>query len=167
MIQLRARLDYYRMVLKIHHGGDSEILNYDYKRDNENTFEDEFTSDGVDNKDQEEKDSIEELVLMLNESEKKSAVNDEDQLIDENLTHLNRTDAEAVKRIIKNHLEVIATSFEDARPSTVSVTHRFELTSDNLIYQKARRMSPSHHGVVRKEIDRMLSAGIIVPVESS
>ncbi len=27
MIQLRARLDYYRMVLKIHYGGDSEILN--------------------------------------------------------------------------------------------------------------------------------------------
>ena len=48
MIQLRARLDYYRMVLKIHHGGDSEILNYDYKGDNENTFEDEFKSDGVD-----------------------------------------------------------------------------------------------------------------------
>ncbi len=31
MIQLRARLDYYRMVLKIHYGGDSEILYYEYE----------------------------------------------------------------------------------------------------------------------------------------
>ncbi len=43
MIQLRARPDYYRMVLKVHCGGDSEILNYEYERDSGNNFEDEFT----------------------------------------------------------------------------------------------------------------------------
>ncbi len=41
----------------------------------------------------------------------------------------------------------------------------FELTSDNSIYQKERRISSSHNEIVRKEIDSMLSAGIITPVE--
>ena len=53
------------------------------------------------------------------------------------------------------------------RPSTVSVTHRFELTSENPIYQKARRMSPSHNEIVRKEIARILAAEIDTPAESS
>ncbi len=48
----------------------------------------------------------------------------------------------------------------------MSVTHRFELTSENPIYLKARRMSPSHNDIVHKEIDRMFAAGIITPVES-
>ncbi len=69
------------MVLKIHYGGDSEILNYEYEREIGNNSEYEFTSDGVDDEDQEE-NSIEDMVLMLNESEKKPTVNDEDQLID-------------------------------------------------------------------------------------
>ncbi len=48
MIQLRTRPDYYRMVLKIHYGGDSEIFNYEYERDNGDTSEDKFTSDSAD-----------------------------------------------------------------------------------------------------------------------
>ena len=44
MIQLRVRPNYYRMVLKIHYGGDSEKLNYEYERDNGITSKDEFTS---------------------------------------------------------------------------------------------------------------------------
>ncbi len=58
---------------------------------------------------------------MLSESEKKHALNDKDQLIDVKLSHVKNTDAEMVKVIIKNHREVIATSFEDGRPSKVSV----------------------------------------------
>ena len=47
-----------------------------------------------------------------------------------------------------------------------SLTHCFELTSENPIYQKARSMSPSHNEIVRKEIDCMLLVGILIPVES-
>ncbi len=75
-------------------------------------------------------------------------------------------DAEAVKKILRDYPEVIANSFEDVRPSRVSVMHRFELTSENPMYQKARRMSPPHNEIIRKEIDRMLAAGIITPLES-
>ncbi len=39
VITLRARLDYYRMLLKIRFKGDSEILNYEYERENGNTSE--------------------------------------------------------------------------------------------------------------------------------
>ena len=83
MIQLRARPDYYRMVLKIHYGGDSEILNYEYERDSGYTSEDEFTSASADEDEQEVEDSVEELVLMLNEPEKKTESSDEDQFLDE------------------------------------------------------------------------------------
>ena len=44
MITLRACPDYNRMLLKIHFKVDSEILNYEYERENGNTSEDQFTS---------------------------------------------------------------------------------------------------------------------------
>ncbi len=68
---------------------------------------------------------------------------------------------------MQRHPAVIASSFEEVRPSAVFVKHSFELTSSNPIYQKARLMSPVHKEVVHKEVDRMLSAGIITPVESA
>ena len=89
IIQLRARPDYYRMVFKIHYGEDSEISNHEYERENGNTSGDEFTSDSADEDEQEVGDSIEELVLMPNEPEKKTESSDEDQLVDEKLSHLN------------------------------------------------------------------------------
>ncbi len=87
--------------------------------------------------------------------------------MDEKLSYLNSKDFEAVKEITRDHPEGIANSFRDMRPSMVSVTHRFKLMSENSIYQKARRMSSSRNKIVHKEIDRMLLAGIITPVESS
>ena len=104
---------------------------------------------------------------MLNEPEKKKKSNDEDQFVGKRLSHLNSTDAEAVKKIIRDHRKVIANSFEDVRSSTVSVTQRFELTSEDPVYHKARKMLPFNNDIVRKEIDRKLLAGIITPVESS
>ncbi len=154
------------MVLKIHYRGDSDILNYEYDQDNGNS-EDEFTSDSADEDEQEAEDSIEELVLMLNEPEKKTESSDADQFVYEKFSHLNSKDVGAVKAIIRDHPDAIANSFEDVRPSTVSVTHHFELTSENPTYQKTRRTSPSHNEIVRKEIDQMLLAIIITPVESS
>ncbi len=72
MIELRAQPDYYCMVLKIHYGGDYNILNNEYERDNGKTSKDKFTSDRADENEQEVEDSIQELVLMLNELEKKT-----------------------------------------------------------------------------------------------
>ncbi len=96
MIQLRSRTDYYRVVLKIHYGGDSEILNYEYERDSGKTSEDEHSSDSADENEQEIEESVEELGLMLNEPEKKTESSDEHQLLDEKLSHLSTKDAESV-----------------------------------------------------------------------
>ena len=104
---------------------------------------------------------------MLNEHKKNKESSDEDQLVDEELSHLNTKDAEAVKKIIGDHPEVIANSFEDVRRSAVSDTHRFELTSQNPECRRGRSMSPSHYEVIHKKIDRMHLAGIIIPVASS
>ena len=76
-------------------------------------------------------------------------------------------DAEAVKKIIRDHPEVIASPFEEVNPSTVPVTHHFELTSKNPISWKERRRSASYNEIIRKRIDRMLLASIVIPVESS
>ncbi len=167
MIQLRARPDYYRMVLKIHYKVDSEMLKCEYERANRNISEDEFTSASADEDEHELEESVEELVLTLNEPEKKAKSSYEDQLLDEKLSHLSTKDPKSVKKIIRDYPEVIRNSFEHVRPSTVSVTHRFELTSENPIYQKARRMSLYYNANVRKEIDCTLAAGIITPVKSS
>ncbi len=53
MIQLCARPHYHRMVLKIHYGGDSEILNYEYERDSGYNSEYECTSASADEDEQE------------------------------------------------------------------------------------------------------------------
>ena len=82
MIQLLAYPDYYRMVLKIHYAGDSEILNHEYKWDSGNTSEYEFTSDGAEYDEHEEIISVEELVLMLNEPQENSTSKDEIQMIE-------------------------------------------------------------------------------------
>ncbi len=47
MIQLLARPDYKRMILKKCSGGDSEISNYEYKQDSGNTSEEEFMLDSA------------------------------------------------------------------------------------------------------------------------
>ncbi len=93
MIQLRARPDYNRMVLNIHYGGDSEIHNYEYERNSGYTVEDEFTPACADEDEHEVEESLEYLVLVLNKQEKQIESRDEDQLLDEKLSHLNTKDA--------------------------------------------------------------------------
>ncbi len=102
---------------------------------------------------------------MQNEHRRKPKSDDEDQFMSEILTLLNSMEVEAVKQTIKDHSQFIAKSFEDVRPSTVSITHRFELESENRIDQKERKTSPSHNETVNKKVARMLSAGIITPIE--
>ncbi len=78
---------------------------------------------------------------MLNESEKKVENSDGDPLVEEKLSCLNAKNAKAVKRIPKNRPEAINTSFEDLRPSTVSIIHCFELKLEISIYQTARNVT--------------------------
>ena len=126
------------------------------------TSEDEFTSDGggESNNDNELDEGV---VLILKNEKTNTPVCEEEELVNEKLCHLNEKANEGIKKILSEYPEVIANSFEDVRPLTVAVTHRFELTSSNPMYQKARRMSPMHNEIVRKEVDRMLAAEIYHP----
>ncbi len=87
------------------------------------------------------------------------------ELFDEKLQHPDRVLAKKLRHVIQKHPEVIASAFEHVRRSTVSVKHSFELKSNNPIFQEARRMSPMHSEIVRKEVDRRIPAGISTLVE--
>lgn len=45
--------------------------------------------------------------------------------------------------------------------------HKFELTSDDPILQKMRQVPPAYNEIMRKEIDHILAAGVITPLESA
>ena len=88
IIKLRSRPDHYRMLLNVHFEGDSEILNYEYEREMGHNSEDWFTSDdfGESNNDDE---SDEGLVLMLSEGKTNALDCEEEELINQNLCHIN------------------------------------------------------------------------------
>ena len=166
MVKLRVRPDYYRLVLKVHFESDSKILNHRYERKVGHTSEDESTSDDARESNNDDK-SDEGLVLMLRDGKTNAPDCEEEELINEKLCHLNQKSTEGMKSILSKYPEVIANLFEDVPPSTVAVTNRFELTSNNPIYQKARRTSTMHNEIVCKEVDRMLATAIITTIESS
>ena len=107
MIKLRAMLEHYRMVLKLHFEGDSEILNYEYEREVGHTSEHEFTSNdvGESNKDD---DSEKGLALMLSDGKTNAPDCEEEELINQKLCHLNQTATEGIKSILSKYREVIA-----------------------------------------------------------
>ena len=83
MIRLRACPYYYCMVQKFRYGGDSEILNHEYERYSAHNSEDEFTSPIADEDEHEVQESEEELVLMVNEPEKKTKSSEDDEFLHE------------------------------------------------------------------------------------
>ena len=64
-------------------------------------------------------------------------------------------------------LDTVAWDIKDLRPSDVPVSHSFELTDETPIHLRSRRLSPKHNEFVRKELDDLLDAGIIVPTSSA
>ena len=62
---------------------------------------------------------------------------------------------------------IIAWSLDYLRPAATPVEHYFELKSATPIHTRVRRLPPRHAEIVREEIDKMLSAGIITPSTSA
>ena len=63
--------------------------------------------------------------------------------------------------------DIVAWCLEDLRLTKLPVTHSFDLSNENPIYHRNRRLSPRHTQVVRQENDKMLKAGIIRPSVST
>ena len=85
--------------------------------------------------------------------------------LQQKLTHLAPDFQEAVAEVVLKH-DVVAQSLSDLRPASVPTVHHFTLTDYRPIRQKVRRMHPDHQEIVKDQIDKMLKAGIIKPVES-
>ena len=61
---------------------------------------------------------------------------------------------------------MIAHCFDDLRPSRCEVAHKFELKLEESISKRLRRLTPAYSEIVKREVDRMLKAGIISQIES-
>ena len=170
-IQMKAKIDKYHATVKLKLNGVTETLNLEYEPEFGDNSEDDFTSETDSETDIGEisdDEDPEALLLMVNdEKEKGTVVTEERDLVDQKLSHLEENFAEKIRDLFAEYGDIIANSFDHIRPSKVETKHKFELTTDEPIFQKNRRAPPAYNLVIRKEIDRMLEAGIITPVESS
>ena len=88
-------------------------------------------------------------------------------LTEEKVSHLLEEYATDIKWLFQSYPDLIAHSFDDVRPSKRMVAHKLESISEASISQKLSRLPPTYNGVVKKEVDIMLEARIITPVESA
>ena len=107
------------------------------------------------------------LVLTINEKHDDAIGISEDDMVYQKLCHLDVAHAQKIKDLFEEYPDVIAESFDDVRPSNVNVMHKFELTTNQPIFQKLRRVPPAYNEIIKKEVDRMLKAGIITRIESA
>ena len=95
-----------------------------------------------------------------------NGINKEVKILRERLAHLDN-EAQSVIETALMDKSIFATSLSDLRPAEVSIKHHFELDNTNPFYHYARRMAPLHNAIVRKELEKMLEAGIITPSSSA
>ncbi len=103
---------------------------------------------------------------MINITEPPFVEEDVEQ-VERKVAHLSEECAAEVKHLFQSYPDFIAYSLNDIRPSNCKTTHRFELRSDEPIFHDLRRLPPKFNDILKNGVDRMLTAGIIIPVESS
>ena len=167
---MRTSIDLYHQTVTVRHDGQTEILSLEYEPEFGDDTEDDFTSDTEDEKDigeDSEPSDTEGLVLVVNSEDPHTSMTSKDELIEQKLSHVPGDYQEVMRYMLREYQDILAESSEEVRPSNSGTVHKFELTTDEPVFQKLRRVPPAHNEVIRKEIDRMLRAGIITPVESS
>ena len=95
-----------------------------------------------------------------------NGINEEVKMLRERLAHLDSETQSVIETALMDR-SIVATSLDVLRPAEVPIKHHFELDNTNPIYHSARRMAPFHNAIVRKELDKMLEAGIITPSSSA
>ena len=83
------------------------------------------------------------------------------------LCHLDDESAQKIKDLFEEYPDILADSFDDVRPSNVELRHKFELMEEKTIFHKLRGVPLVYNQIVKKEVDRILNAGIIARIESS
>ena len=71
------------------------------------------------------------------------------------------------KWLFQSYPDVISHSVDNVKPSKCRLTHEFESILEEPISQTLHLLPPSYNEVVKKEVDRMLEAGIVTPVKSA
>ena len=181
---LQAIIDFGKQEVRLTVGPNSTILGFEYAgeslpKDNvSGTDSEDFTS-GSDAAPSEasddEADVADYFVGLITECEEEpSFVADEhedeerkkENLLESKFEHFAKDEADVLKRIVSSS-GTVAWSIKDLRPADVPVRHHFDLTDNTPIHHRARRLAPKHNDYVRKEIDDMLEAGIIVPATTA
>ena len=143
LVKLCTRIDLYHQTVKLRHNGQSETLNLEYEPEIGDDTNDDFTSESETEEDigeDSETGDLAGLVLTINESDNQLGELSKTDLTEEKLAHLDSHYASKLRALFDGYEDVIAESFDDVRPSNVSVRHSFELTSDRPIFQKLRRV---------------------------
>ena len=185
---LQARLDMGEQHVTITIGDQSVQMSFEYDQYRmqdyqEGTDSEEFTSaseDDEDGSDTDSEDGDDLVVALLNEEALEPELfrgtpdatgSNQEQgrgpaSFYDKVVHLPTSMQET---IVENLEEsgVVARSLDDLRPSDVPIQHEFELTDSSPIHFSPRRLPPRHSMLVRREIDKMLEAGIITPSTSA
>ncbi len=146
----------------------TETLYLVYQPEMSEDTEDEFTTDTQrDIGEDSDEDEYSALVLMLsNVSESPADEKDVDPVADK-VAHISEEYGAELRHLFQGYTDVIAYSFDDVRSSKCKTTHRFELISNEPIFQNLRRLPPKFKDIMKNEVDRMFNASIITLVESS
>ncbi len=169
LVRIRARIDMNSQTVQVRKDGKSEVLNLVYKPEMLDDTDDDMTTDTeseTDAGDFSEKDEFSGFVMILDATKESENELEEAELVRQKVEQLRREYAAEVKHRFESYPDVIAYSFDDVRPSKCKVKHKFELTSDQPIFQRLKGLLPNNNETVKKEVERMLNAGIISPVES-
>ena len=93
-------------------------------------------------------------------------ISDAVKMLHKRLGHLDNEAQCAIETALMDN-SIVATFLDSLRPVEVPIKHQFELGDTNPIYHSAERMAPLHEEVVRKELDKILEAGITKPSSSA
>lgn len=169
-IKLCVKIEKFHPTVKIRVGDKTDTLNLQFEPGIGRDTDDDYTSDS-DNEDvigeEMGKEDHTGLLPTINEKEDEVTAKNEDHIVHKQLRHFEDECAQRIKTLLSEYLDVIVASFYAFRPSNVKYEHKFELTSDQPIFQKLGRVPPNYSEIVMIEVDRMLDAGIVTRIESS
>lgn len=178
---LRGCLDFGLRQVSLFAGDTKAVLPFEYAvvevpaATNSDTESEDFTSDS-DAAPKEDDDAEGDLIVALavdlqlpqnvsvqetvsDNGHKQTALSEKVKYSDEDIRH-------ELLLILKDSGSV-AWSLQDLSPADVPVKHYFQLTDSSTIHHRAQRMAPKHNAFIRKELDNLLDAGIIVPASSA
>ena len=162
---MRATLDYENLMISIPNGSSSVLVPF-----KEDTHRFEYFDSGTDSADFTSDSGAEPSSTDSKESchvpevppQPETGFTQEPSIMIEAVSHLPKGIAsEIVDMLLES--DAVANSLDDLRPADTPIDHSFELLDQKPIHQPVRRLAPKFNDVVREELRKMLSSGIITP----